>query len=159
MREEGPAEDTRRVYVTPKDNLCRHSPGAAAGWCVLWLDAYRERQDGGHVVLRVGVHPALLYGVQALVIARDRLALRGSTAGQGAQNDDAGGDVVLGVEQVELAAGQLGGPDARARDDLHRADRVRDRDLALVPTRLLPRDGKRQVGIDPVASRGGDDHG
>lgn len=25
MSEEGPAEDTRRVYVTPKNNLCRHS--------------------------------------------------------------------------------------------------------------------------------------
>ena len=61
--------------------------------------------------------------------------------GQHRQQRDPSGDVVLGVEQVELAVHDVVGQVAAGvGHDLHRADRADRRDLAHVEAGLLPRD-------------------
>src|SRR5471032_1955267 len=110
MREVEPAVVTRRVYVTivaaPRKQARRSTYGPL-GRC---LHPALERQDRLHVHLGVGVDAVVLNGEQTLVVARDRLLLGVCAAGQRTQDDHAGCDVVLGVEQVELVTGKVGGP-------------------------------------------------
>src|SRR4051794_29710213 len=89
---------------------------------------------------------------QPLVVGGDG-GLLGGRCPQGGEDRDAGGDVVPGVEEVELPSDEPGRPSPGRRDDLHDADRVRGGDPALVEARLLGCDREREGGVQAVPAR------
>jgi len=91
----------------------------------------------------MGQHRAL-----ALVVGGDGGGQVVAGALQGAQDGYSGGDVVLGVQQVQFPSDQLPGPHTGGGDDLHGAHRVGGGDGPGIESGFLVGHRQGQRGVD-----------